>query len=77
LEQAIQSSAAKEVRQLSHKLRGASSSLGIVAVVPPLARLEEMGQAGQLAGATEAFTEVRAQLGRIRQFLDRFLLQAA
>jgi len=70
LDQAIQNGAAKDIRQLAHKLCGSSSSCGMVAVVPALAKLEQMGVNGQLDGAAEAHVEVSKQFRRVRQFLN-------
>jgi signal transduction histidine kinase/PleD family two-component response regulator/HPt (histidine-containing phosphotransfer) domain-containing protein len=70
LDQAIRKGAAKDVHSLAHKLVGGSSSLGIVAVVGPVAQLEQMGETGQLNGAAEVYVEACKQLERVRQFLD-------
>ena len=63
---------AREVGQLAHKFGGASSSLGMVAVVPSLSQLEQMGMAGKLVGAGEVFREFSMQLERVRQFLEEY-----
>ena len=70
---AIQGANAKDVRLLAHKLVGAASSLGMTAVVPSLSQLEQMGDAGQLDGATEAYQEFTSELERVRQFVDEYL----
>jgi signal transduction histidine kinase/AmiR/NasT family two-component response regulator/HPt (histidine-containing phosphotransfer) domain-containing protein len=70
---AIQAGAAKDVRQLAHKLVGAASSLGIVAVVPALSQLEQMGDSGQLDGADATLQEFSNQLERARQFIVEYL----
>ena len=70
---AIEAGDAKEVRLLAHKLVGAGASLGIVAVVPALSQLEQMGDAGQLDGAEEVRMEFAGQLERARQFIEEFL----
>ena len=70
LDQAIQNGAAKDVRQLAHKLCGSSSSCGMVAVVPSLTKLEQMGIKNQLDGATEVYQEFSSQFKRVRQFLN-------
>jgi len=72
LDQAVHNGAAKDIRQLAHKLCGASSSLGMVAVVPLLSQLEQMGESGQLAGSVEAYTEFTAKLELVRQFFDNY-----
>jgi CheY-like chemotaxis protein/HPt (histidine-containing phosphotransfer) domain-containing protein len=70
LKLAIQSGDAKEVRSLAHKFVGASSSLGMVAIVPALSQLEQMGDSGNIDGAGEVYTEFSRQLERVRQFID-------
>jgi len=70
---AIQSGNARDVRLLAHKLVGAGSSLGMVAVVPALSQLEQMGDAGSLEGAVEALQEFNIQLERVREFINEYL----
>jgi two-component system sensor histidine kinase/response regulator len=74
---AIQSGNSRDVRLLAHKLIGAGSSLGIVAVVPSLLQLEQMGDAGELEGMTQVHDEFVSQLERVRQFIDEFLKSRA
>jgi CheY-like chemotaxis protein/HPt (histidine-containing phosphotransfer) domain-containing protein len=74
---AIQSGNARDVRLLAHKFVGASSSLGMVAVVPALSQLEQMGDGGDLVGAGEVYEEFKSQLERVRQFIDDYLKSRA
>jgi signal transduction histidine kinase/PleD family two-component response regulator/HPt (histidine-containing phosphotransfer) domain-containing protein len=76
LEPAIQNKAAKEVRQLAHKLSGASSSLGMIAIVPSLAALERMGDAGNLEHAVGTRAEACKQFARIREYFFKNYPQA-
>jgi signal transduction histidine kinase/chemotaxis response regulator CheB/HPt (histidine-containing phosphotransfer) domain-containing protein len=69
---AIQSGNARDVRLLAHKFVGASSSLGMVAIVPALSQMEQMGDGGMLEGATDVYAEFMRQLERVRQFIDEF-----
>jgi CheY-like chemotaxis protein/HPt (histidine-containing phosphotransfer) domain-containing protein len=69
---AIESGNARDVRLLAHKFVGASSSLGMVAVVPSLSELEQMGEGGELEGVAEVYAEFTSQLERVRQFIDDF-----
>ena len=69
---AIRIGKAGDVRLLAHKFVGASSSLGMVAVVPSLSQLEQLGDAGTLEGATEVYNEFTRQLERVRQFIEEF-----
>ncbi len=70
---AIQSGDVTEVKLIAHKIVGAGSSLGIIAVVPMLSQLEQMGDAGQLEGAEEVRKEFAGQMERVRQFVDEYL----
>jgi hypothetical protein len=70
---AIQSGNARDVRLLAHKFVGASSSLGMIAVVPTLSQLEQMGDGGSLEGAAEVYEEFVVQLDRTRQFVEELL----
>jgi two-component system sensor histidine kinase/response regulator len=74
---AIQSGNSRDVRLLAHKLIGAGSSLGIVAVVPSLSQLEQMGEAGEMEGMAQVYDEFMSQLERVRQFIDEFLKSRA
>jgi response regulator RpfG family c-di-GMP phosphodiesterase len=69
---AIRIANARDVRLLAHKFVGASASLGMVAVVPSLSQLEQMGDAGNLEGASEVYNEFSRQLERVRQFIEDF-----
>jgi HPt (histidine-containing phosphotransfer) domain-containing protein len=66
---AIQDGAAKEVEQVAHQFKGASSSCGMTAIVPALQGLERMGKSGQLSGAAQAYTRTGECLEQIRRFL--------
>jgi CheY-like chemotaxis protein len=67
---AIQSGAAADVRDLAHKFKGASVSLGMDAVGPLMAELEKLGTDGQLNGAAELHAEAGRQVARTREFLN-------
>jgi CheY-like chemotaxis protein/HPt (histidine-containing phosphotransfer) domain-containing protein len=72
LAMAIQNGSAPDVRMLAHKFVGASSSLGMVAIVPALSQLEQMGDSGKLEGVTGVYAEFTSQLERVRQFIEEF-----
>jgi len=67
---AIRIANAHDVKMLAHKFVGASASLGMIAVVPSLSQLEQMGEAGKLDGAAEVFCEFTRQLERVREFIQ-------
>ncbi len=62
----------RDVRLLAHKFVGSSSSLGMVAIVPTLSQLEQMGDGGTLEGANEVYQEFTRQLERVRQFIEEY-----
>jgi two-component system sensor histidine kinase/response regulator len=66
---AIEGRSAKEIRDLAHKLCGSSNSCGMEAIVPPLRKLEQLGQAAQFDRAHELQQDAVRQLNRIRRFL--------
>jgi HPt (histidine-containing phosphotransfer) domain-containing protein len=66
---AIEGRSAGELRELAHKLCGSSASCGMQAIVPPLRRLEQLGQAGQFDRVDEFYQDAVRQLYRIRRFL--------
>jgi two-component system, sensor histidine kinase and response regulator len=74
---AIESGTAKEVRDLAHKFKGASASLGITAMTPLLSNLEQMGENSELQNAAETHAEAARQLTRVHAFLDRYLAEIA
>jgi two-component system sensor histidine kinase/response regulator len=69
LEQAIRSGAAKDVRDLAHKFKGASYSLGMTALGPLMEELEHLAGKGSLNGASQIHVESARQLDRIREHL--------
>jgi CheY-like chemotaxis protein len=66
---AIEARSAPDIRELAHKLCGSSASCGMQAIVPPLRRLEQLGQAAQFDRAHELHQDAVRQLNRIRRFL--------
>ena len=66
---AIEALSAERIRDLAHKLCGSSDSCGMQAIVPPLRRLERLGQAAQFDRAHEIHQDAVRQLNRIRRFL--------
>jgi two-component system sensor histidine kinase/response regulator len=70
---AIERGSARDVHQLAHKLCGSSASCGMRAIVPPLARLEQLGKSSHLAEATSYQLDAAHQLARIRRSLTRHL----
>jgi HPt (histidine-containing phosphotransfer) domain-containing protein len=77
LQQAIQKGASADVHFLAHRLGGASSACGMVALVPPLSRIEQIAGGGQSDGLAEACAEAARQFERIRQCLDNHLQHLA
>jgi len=61
------------IELLAHRLAGSNAISGTVAIVQPLAELEQIANAGSLQGAADRVAEAREAFERIRTFLlDRF-----
>jgi CheY-like chemotaxis protein/HPt (histidine-containing phosphotransfer) domain-containing protein len=67
---AISTGAAQPLARLAHSCAGASSTCGMVAIVPALRRLEALGNARNLAGAPEVLAMARQEFEGIRHFLE-------
>jgi HPt (histidine-containing phosphotransfer) domain-containing protein len=70
MEAALQAGSAQPLARLAHSCAGASSTCGMVAIVPPLRRLEALGNAGDLTAAAEVLAKARHEFDRIKQFLE-------
>ena len=77
LNEAIRKGAAADVRHLAHKMAGSSATCGMTAVVAPLRELEQMGERGELKGASELHAVAVRQLDRIRDFVSHYLKTSA
>jgi HPt (histidine-containing phosphotransfer) domain-containing protein len=79
LRAAIEQGDAERVNRLAHSSAGASSTCGMVAIVPILRRLEHMGAENDLAEAPQVFAAIAREFQRIRNFLQSHprLLSAA
>jgi len=64
---------AAEVRRLAHSCAGASSTCGMVRIVPLLRELERQGEEKKLVNAVELSRQAREEYERIRKFLDAHL----
>jgi len=67
---AVDNGNAERVNRLAHSCAGASSTCGMIAIVPLLRELEQLGADNNLAGAPEIFLSVTAEFDRIRTFLQ-------
>jgi len=70
---AIQAGAAKDVERVAHKAAGASSTCGMIAVVPALRELERQAREGRLDQAETLAKDILQNLKRIRAFLSAHL----
>jgi CheY-like chemotaxis protein/HPt (histidine-containing phosphotransfer) domain-containing protein len=79
LETAIEQGNAERVNRLAHSSAGASSTCGMVAIVPILRRLEHMAAENDLVEAPQVFAAIAREFQRIRNFLQSHpkLLSAA
>jgi HPt (histidine-containing phosphotransfer) domain-containing protein len=69
---AVASRDAAAIRHAAHTLKGASASLGAPALAESSARLESLGRAGALDGATAALEQTRHEAVRLREALAGF-----
>ena len=73
LRTAIATGNAVEVRRVAHSAAGANATCGMEGVVPALRTLEQMGEEGQLDGATAEIETVSSEFLRIKAFLEKQL----
>ena len=70
---AAQAGSASEVRRLAHSCAGASSTCGMVRIVPLLRELERQGEEKRLVNAPELCRQSLREFARIREFLEEYL----
>jgi len=70
---AAEAGSAPEVRRLAHSCAGASSTCGMVRIVPMLRELERQGEEKKLVNAMELCRQARAEFDCIREFLEAHL----
>jgi CheY-like chemotaxis protein/HPt (histidine-containing phosphotransfer) domain-containing protein len=70
---AAKEGSASEVRRLAHSCAGASSTCGMVRIVPLLRELERQGDEKKLVNAVELCRQANAEFDSIREFLDAHL----
>ncbi|HEY3900059.1 MAG TPA: response regulator [Chthoniobacter sp.] len=73
---ALAEASAPDVNAVAHKFAGASASCGMIALVPLLRELEQMGRSGNLSGASECHERVIAAFARTRDSLTKYLSSA-
>jgi HPt (histidine-containing phosphotransfer) domain-containing protein len=67
---AVDNGNGERVNRLAHSCAGASATCGMVAIVPLLRQLEQLGAENSLAEAPQIFLSVTAEFDRIRTFLQ-------
>lgn len=70
LEKAINEGGLEEIRQISHNLRGSSSSLGATRLAQLCFELESYASRGIVDGLMLKFIETQAEMARIRVYID-------
>jgi CheY-like chemotaxis protein len=70
---AVKAGSAPEVRRLAHSCAGASSTCGMIRIVPLLRELERQGEEKKLVNAVELCRQTNAEFDAIRDFLDAHL----
>jgi len=70
---AAQASSAPDVRRLAHSCAGASSTCGMVRIVPLLREMERQGEEKKLVNVVELCRQARIEFDCIRGFLEAHL----
>jgi CheY-like chemotaxis protein len=70
---AAAANSAAEVRRLAHSCAGASSTCGMIRIVPLLRELERQGDEKKLVNAVELCRQARIEFDCIREFLEAYL----
>jgi len=70
---AAQAGLAPDVRRLAHSCAGASSTCGMVRIVPLLREMERQGEEKKLVNVVELCRQARIEFGCIKEFLDAHL----
>jgi CheY-like chemotaxis protein/HPt (histidine-containing phosphotransfer) domain-containing protein len=70
LRAAVEQSNVERINRLAHSCAGASSTCGMVAIVPLLRQLESLAGENNLAEAPKLFTAIFEEFQRIRRFLE-------
>ena len=72
MERALAAESAEDIRRLAHRLLGASSGCGMVAMVPPLADMEQAGKNADFASANDLFARLKILLEQSRAEIARW-----
>jgi CheY-like chemotaxis protein/HPt (histidine-containing phosphotransfer) domain-containing protein len=70
---AAQAGSAPDIRRLAHSCAGASSTCGMVRIVPMLREMERQGEEKKLVNVVELCRQARIEFDCIREFLDAHL----
>jgi HPt (histidine-containing phosphotransfer) domain-containing protein len=73
LTKAVQGASVPDVNHLAHKLAGSSLACGLVAIVPPLRRMEMGAKEGHLNGAEASLAEAAVDLEKLRVAVKDYL----
>jgi hypothetical protein len=69
---AVLESSAPQIEDWAQKLREASASCGVCAMVPELRQMEELARSGDLASSQELFSQISYELGRTESFFSDY-----
>lgn len=75
LKSAVDSNSPDEIKMLAHSLAGSSLTCGVLPIIPPLRRLEELGETKKLLGAVDAWEDAKVAFEQSRKFFrsDRWI----
>ena len=74
---AAEAGSAADVRRLAHSCAGASSTCGMLRIVPLLRELERQGEEKQLVNAVELCRQAQREFEAIRDFLHIHLAKSS
>ena len=75
LEEAVDSGRSKEVRQLSHHIKGAACNLNLEIMIESITNIEENACNGKLGESRELIQSLKGQLSALRETASKSLQQ--
>jgi HPt (histidine-containing phosphotransfer) domain-containing protein len=73
LEHAISQQDAAEIRHHAHTLKGSAANVGAIALPELCYEMENKGRSGEIDGADELFTRIKASYGDLSKAVDQYI----
>ncbi|OGX05957.1 MAG: hypothetical protein A2Z88_02690 [Omnitrophica WOR_2 bacterium GWA2_47_8] len=71
LDMAVKTKNSMEVRHIAHALKGASSNLSARKIYTSLAKLEKMGEEGNIATAAETLSQIDQEYKELQDYIGK------